>query len=140
MKVVPYQAEHMRALRLQSAQLSSMGWAPADHAEMLEQFTAFTALDGDEVLVCAGVIELWPGRGAAWAFMAENLGARMVAIHRAVRRYFATLDFRRLEAEVATDFPQGHRWVRLLGFELETPRLRAYFPDGSDASMYVKVN
>lgn len=139
MIIVPYKAEHMRKLHLQSAQLSTVGWAPADHAEMLEQFVAFTALDGDEVLACAGVIEMWPGRGAAWAFMAEAIGTRMVAVHRAVRRYFDTLDFRRLEAEVAADFEQGHRWVRMLGFELEAPRLRGYFPDGSDAAMYARV-
>lgn len=139
MKIVPYKAEHMRALKLQSAQLACVGWAPADHAEMLEQFTAYTALDGDEVLICAGVIEMWKGRGAAWAFIAENLGARMVAVHRAVRNYFDLLDFRRIEAEVLLDFPQGHRWVRMLGFELECPRMRSYFPDGSDAALYAKV-
>jgi hypothetical protein len=139
MKVVPYQAEHLQKLRLQSAQLCNLNWMPIDQAVQLENVTAFTALDGDEVLACAGVLELWSGRGAAWAFLAEDLGTRMVAVHRAVRRYFGLLDFRRIEAEVAVDFPQGHRWMRLLGFELESPRMRGYFPDGSDAALYVRV-
>jgi hypothetical protein len=139
MKIVPYKAEHMRALKLQSAQLCNLNWMPLDQAEQIEQFTAFTALDGDEVLVCAGVLELWAGRGAAWAFLADGVGHRMVAVHRAVRRYFDVLGFRRLEAEVAADFPQGHRWMRLLGFELECPRMRGYFPDGSDAALYARV-
>lgn len=139
MKIVPYKAEHMAALRLQSAQLCNLNWMPIDQAVQLEQVTSFTALDGDEVLACAGVLELWPGRGAAWAFMAEGVGKRMLSVHRAVRRYFDVLDFRRLEAEVAVDFEQGHRWMRLLGFELESPRMRGYFPDGSDAALYVRV-
>lgn len=139
MKVVPYKAEHMKALRLQQAQLCNLNWMPVDQAVQLERVVAFTALDGDEVLACAGVLELWEGRGAVWAFLSENIGHRMVAVHRAVRRYFDVLDFRRLEAEVAIDFEQGHRWMRLLGFELESPRMRSYFPDGSDAALYVRV-
>lgn len=139
MIVVPYEPKHMHALHVQSAQLYTLGWAPADHAEMLARFPAYTALDGDEVLVCAGVLEIWAGRAAAWAFLSENIGTRMTSVHRAVRRYFELLDYRRIEAEVATDFPEGHRWVRMLGFKLECPRMRGYFPDGSDASLYVKV-
>ena len=143
MIIVPYMAEHLHALRLQSAQQPCISWMAEGHAELLERLenvTAFSGLDGEEVLGCAGVLKLWEGRYAAWAFLSGNCGRRFVAIHRAVKTFFAMNDFRRVEAEVATDFTEGHRWIRMLGFELENPRMRKYFPDGSDASLYVRVN
>lgn len=142
MKIVPFRAEHLRQLQVQNAQLKSMSWMPADQAETIEQLgaiEAYTAIEGDRVVGCAGVLELWKGRAAAWAFLAGDLGRKFVPFHRAVKRFLAVAEYSRIEAEVALDFDEGHRWARILGFELENPRMRKYFPDGSDAALYVKV-
>lgn len=142
MKIVPFCAEHLRKLQVQDAQLRSVSWMPADQAETIQNLPAvkaFTALDGEEVLACAGVLELWEGRATAWAFLSKNVGRRFATIHRAVKRYLDMTDYRRIEAEVEFEFKEGHRWMALLGFKRETERMVAYFPDGSDASMYVKV-
>lgn len=139
MIVVPYKKEHMAALKLQSAQLCNLDWMPEHQAELLESFQSFSALDGEEILACAGCLEIWPGRFQIWAFMAENIGRRFISVHRYVTRYLELLEYRRLEAEVATDFEQGHRWVKLLGLDVESPRMRKYFPDGSDATLYVRT-
>ena len=40
---------------------------------------------------------------------------------------------------VLKDFKQGHRWAKILGFELETPTLRAYGPAGEDHAGYVRI-
>lgn len=142
MKIVPFRAEHLRQLQVQDAQLRSISWMPADQAETIQNLPAiqaFTAIDGDEVLACAGVLELWAGRATAWAFLSKNIGHRFSSVHRAVKRYLDVADYRRIEAEVEHGFEEGHRWMALLGFKVETARMVSYFPDGSDAAMYVKV-
>lgn len=142
MKIVPFKAEHLRQLRIQNAQLKCMTWMPADQADTIESLSAieaYTAMDGDRVIGCAGVLELWKGRAAAWAFLADGMGRQFVTLHRAVKRFLDVADYGRIEAEVALDFEEGHRWAHMLGFELENPRMRKYFPDGSDAALYVKV-
>lgn len=140
MKLVPYVAEHMESIQLQGMQLRDRTWMGVDQAEVLESAMAFTILDGDEVVMIGGVLELWPGRGSAWSFMAEGIGHRFTQVHRMVKKYFDALDIKRLEAEVGFDFPQGHRWMKMLGFHIENPRMQHYFPDGTDAVMYVRIN
>jgi hypothetical protein len=139
MIVVPYQAEHMARIQLQSTQLCNLNWMAEDQAELLENHVCFTVLDGEEVLLVGGVLRLWEGRATAWAFLSKKIGHRFVKLHRLVKRYFDTLDYGRIEAEVAFDFPEGHRWIRLLGFELENARMRKFFPDGTDAALYVRI-
>lgn len=139
MIVVPYKKEHMAALKLQSAQLCNLDWMPEGQAALLEGKTSFTALDGSEVLACAGHLEFWEGRVALWAFMAENIGNRFLAVHRSVKRYIDMLDCRRIEIEVAITFTQGHRWASMLGFQVENPRMHRYFPDGTDAVLYTRI-
>jgi hypothetical protein len=139
MIVVPYEAQHMARIKLQEAQVCNIGWMAPQHAKLLENETAFTLLDGDEVLLVGGIIQAWEGRGIAWCFLAHNIGPRFTAVHRHVKRYFELQDFARLEAQVQMYFTQAHRWMKMLGFELECPRARAFFPDGSDAAFYVKV-
>ena len=139
MIVVPFEAKHMSTIRLQKHQTCDIGWMAPDHARLLENEYAFTILDGAEVLMVGGAIKCWEGRGIAWCFLAENIGTRFSAVHRHVKRFFSTQDFARLEAQVQLEFKQAHRWMKMLGFELECPLARAFFPDGSDAAFYVKV-
>jgi hypothetical protein len=139
MIVVPYQAEHMARIRLQEAQTCNIGWMAPQHAVLLEGERSFSILDGDEVLFVGGVLHAWEGRGIAWCFLAADIGTRFTGVHRHVKRYFELMDYPRIEAQVQLYFEQAHRWMKMLGFELECPRARAFFPDGSDAAFYAKV-
>ena len=44
------------------------------------------------------------------------------------------------ESTVRRDFALGQRWARMLGFEIETPVLRQFGPEGEDHVGYVKFN
>jgi hypothetical protein len=102
---------------------------------------AYTVFDGEEVLFCGGVIEFWKNRGEVWGiFNAEMSKHQFLAVHRATKRFLEVCPVRRLEAMVETDFVQGHRWIKKLGFEVEAVRLRSYFPNGKDGTMYAKIN
>lgn len=140
MEVVPFKAEHMRRLSLQKAQEGNLEWMAPDHLDLMEALPhAFTLLDGDEVLVCAGVVEFWTGRAACWTFLSGNIGKRFLKAHHLVKAALETFDYRRLECEVDCRFEAGHRWVKALGFKCEIEMAHGYFPDGSAATIYAKV-
>lgn len=98
---------------------------------------AYTALEGDEVLACGGIIDVWPGRGLGWMFLSQNAGRRMLSITRAVKRAIEAYPLRRIEITVDDGFENGHQWARMLGFRLETPEpMKGYMPDGRAAFQY----
>lgn len=100
--------------------------------------TSWAVLAGDEIIACAGLVEIWPGRAYAWSILSEGCGAYFRRLHGMVRTVLERTPYRRIEATVDAGFTAGHRWMRLLGFEAEGT-LRAYNPDGTDAVMYARV-
>lgn len=137
MRVVPFKVEHLRQMDVQEAQRYLMPYVDWDGMRELENEWAKTVFDGRSVAMCGGVVPLGGGRAVVWAYFSESAGARMISLVRFIRVVLKDAPFRRIEALVDADFQAGHRLVRLLGFELETPRKRAYRADGGDSSEYV---
>lgn len=141
MMIVPFDPSHLTRLLLQPSQaimqptLSDPAYGPS----LAQAGPAYSAVDGDAVFACAGLIHQWPGRALAWALIAAEAGRHMIGIHKAVRRALDVHAFRRVETAVAADFDQGHRWAVMLGFEREG-RMRAYTPDGGDCDLYARVH
>ena len=92
----------------------------------------------------AGVAMAWPGRGNAWCILADHIPpAAWIGLHRAAKRGLAGMLgpnalFRRIEAEAATAFDPGRRWLRMLGFDRECTA-RGYGPAGEDFERYAMV-
>jgi hypothetical protein len=139
MVIVPFEPVHLRTLVLQEAQSWMGPMLHADYGENLKRGgPCFTALDGDEVLACSGVLRMWENRDQAWALMSQSSGRHFVGIYRGIRRFLEMHDARRVEATVDAGFEAGHRLMRLLGFEREGC-MRAYLPDGRDCDLYARV-
>lgn len=138
--VVPFQAWHYAWLadsgsatdRYTIKQIESV-------AAQLRSENSWTGLVDGQPIVCAGTVRQWAGRHVAWAFLAQSTGPHMLWITREVKRVLDRVEGR-VELTVRSDFAAGHKWAKLLGFEVETPRLRAYGPGGEDHTGYVKVN
>lgn len=109
-----------------------------DLEPLAEQNLVWTGEHNDKVVAMGGVIPIWPGRGAAWMWMADVSGRHMVKIHRAVENFLIQSPFRRVEATVDIGFEPGIRWMKMLGFELEG-YLKAYKPDGGDVLSFARV-
>ena len=142
MIVVPFAPEHLEPLRDSPTQRHiTLGLMDEDYAQALAGVDSWTALDGDRVLGCAGLIPMWPGHVQAWALLAADIGrAGMLFVTRAILRMLA-LQRGRIQTIVEADFEAGHRWMATLGFRLETPHpMRGWFPDGSAASLYSRIN
>ena len=95
-------------------------------------------VDGDPV-ACGGAVEQWPGRNMVWLYSGKMCATHMLWLTREALKIVAAIPGR-LELTVRHDFAPGHRWARMLGFEIETPVLRAYAPDGANHVGYSRVN
>ncbi len=100
---------------------------------------SYTGFAGDKVVFCAGILEYWNGRGEAWVILATDCKPHFMEIHNVCKRFLEICSVNRIEATVDIDFKQGHRWCKALGFELEAKRMRSYYADGRDCSLYAFV-
>jgi hypothetical protein len=130
----PFHQNDLQAIRLQPAQSTFV------FSVQMPTEGAVTAIDASgRVLGCGGIVTLRDGVGCGWALLAIDLRGAFVAIHRAALRALAACPLRRVEAYVACDFAEGHLWARMLGFNREARRMRAFLPNGQDASLYARV-
>lgn len=140
MRKVPFKAEHARRMNIQPAQTWMARALCGPGMATLEQPHAYTLLDGDNPLICAGVVELWEERAYVWSFLsADFTPAKFRRMHTFAREWIEWLPFDRLEAAVEDSFEAGHRWVETLGFERETPGAMRKFMGGRDFVLYAKV-
>lgn len=139
MNVVPFRREHLQRMVLQPRQEGMRELLTDELYAMMESSDSFTGLDGDRVLACAGTFQIWQGRAAAWAYISNDVGNRMLDVTRAVRRYLDMVGHRRVEMDVDVEFEAAHRWARLLGFTLEAPHREFFTPDGRDCALYARV-
>lgn len=139
MNIVPYTPAHLESLLLQPAQdLARPLLASPEYRQALAvPGMAFTALDGDRVLCCAGLMPLWEGRAEAWALMGADLRPQFLRIHYATKRFLNACGMRRVEAAVDAHFGCAKEWIEALGFEFEGV-LHAYTPDGRDCLRYAR--
>ena len=137
--VVPFKAEHLAVMRLQDAQAHLSEWITKEQGEALEALDSYTAMHNGVPVGAAGIIPQWEGRSLAWSFLTQTGPKHFLAVHRAVKRALDACDVRRLEMTVDCDFPQAHRWARMLGFYMECERMTHYSPDGRDSSLYVRI-
>lgn len=142
MTLVALEAWHLLDLRWR-LQPSQAAWGvekitPEYAVNMVNGGPGWTLLDPfGAPTACGGFFTLWEGRALAWAFLAGSLS--MVAVHRAAVAMLAAHGIRRVEAWVDANFQEGHRWARMLGFNLEG-RMARFSPEGADMDLYARVS
>lgn len=110
-----------------------------DLSELAAQGLALTFETEDgKVIMIAGLAPQWTNRAVAWTLISESAGRHFVELHRYVDNFLDNSDFRRVESTVDVDFEAGHRWMKMLGFEVEG-YMRAYKPDGGDMVLYSRI-
>ena len=139
MIVVPFHHDHLKTLNLQIAQREALSILSDAIIGDLERGQSFTALVEDIPMICCGVYSDGMGRGVLWALVSQDIGRHLVKVTKLCSQFFDNSGYRRLETMVDCNFKAGHRWVRLLGFEMEAERMRSYYPNGKDCSLYAKI-
>jgi hypothetical protein len=97
---------------------------------------AWTVLQGGRPVAAGGLMFIHDYRALAWAFVSPDVPP--LALARLARDHLDQQGYARMDAMVAQDYEQGHRWARLLGFHAEGPPMRYYLPNGGAAQMYVR--
>lgn len=143
MKLIPFQLEHLQALHLQPAQawMQPMVDAP-EYGRTLLHADSYTAMLGGAVVAVAGLVTVWPGRAHLSALLSDEFGSgsAFILLHREALRRLEASPIARIEATVDDDFEQGHRWLGMLGFQLETPLgMKGYMPDGRTSYLYART-
>jgi hypothetical protein len=132
--------DHLKQLRLQESQ----AWMQplierADYGPALSLAgPAFSAFADGRLLGCGGCIEYGKHRAEIWALLDKDIGAHMRAVTRVVNGWLSVCPYPRVEANVATDFAAGLRWIKLLGFEQEGGEKLKFLADGRSALGFVR--
>jgi hypothetical protein len=137
--IVPFEAGHLQQLELQSAQAYLSDWVTVEQGEALEDEPSFTAMKDGEPIASAGIVPMWRGRALAWAYISDTGPKNFVTVHRAVADFLEVCYLARIEMTVDCVFPHGHRWAKMLGFDMECERMRSYSPDGRDCALYARI-
>jgi len=139
-RIARMRPEHVAGFRLQPKQAMLAGNLsdPAYVAALVASGNAYTALVDNHAIAFGGCLELWKDRAFMWSLLGEDAGPHMRVLVRAAEGFLKAAPWRRIEAAVASDFRQGHRLIRMLGFEFEG-RMRAFSPDGVDHDLYARV-
>lgn len=138
-EVSKFKPADLKELSLQPAQeyLEIFVGRPGYGEELVDAGPCYTGRYHGKIVICAGVVNLWEGRGSAWALLAGDAGKCMRQVHRAVEEFLDGCGINRVEAYVAPDFMPGHRWAKMLGFEHEG--LMRAFQRGADMCMYARI-
>lgn len=94
---------------------------------------------GNTPIAAAGIIPLYTGRALAWAVLGVKSGKHMRQITRKVRHALDLSPHARIEMYVEKDFDLGHRWAKMLGFEVEAPVMRKHGIFGQDETLYARI-
>ena len=138
-EVIPFKAAHLGAIQLQAAQMYLSEWVTVEQGEALEQSPSYTAMLDDVPIGAAGVIPIWDGRSMAWSFISDTGPQLFLKCHRATKKFLDDCAVKRIEMTVDCDHIAAHRWAKMLGFEMEAERMKAYAPDGHDCALYARV-
>lgn len=140
MRIEKLKAIHVEEMRARGAITFASEWLTFERLKFLEnEKYAFTLFNGDQVLATGGVMEYWPNRAEAWVFIDPHSRPHFLGLHNAVKRCLDVVPYRRIEATVDVGFPAGHRWIKLLGFQLEAERMRSFTIDGRDMALYSRI-
>lgn len=140
MIIIPFRASHVDLIEPEPGHAEYAGsFITPELARSLEGPFAWTGVEDGVVLGAIGFAPKWLDSWVAWAYMSKHSGKHMRKIIRECKAIQSRWPTGRLEAATPCDFPQGHKFLRAFGFELEAPRLRHYTPDGRDFSLYGMV-
>lgn len=99
--------------------------------------TRFVMENETETLAIFWFWNLGGGRVCVESFLSQNCGEYFREMQRLIERLFKFYNATRYEATVRTDFINGHRMIKILGFEREGT-MKKFF-NGIDYDLYARV-
>lgn len=129
LKVVKTTKEHLDKMKLQPEQVDEFVDVDMNGMHSIVD-------DNGNVFMLFKAVIFWKGRGQFRSFISADAGKHFFGIIKILKELYKKYAPERLEVEVLNSFEQGHRLVKLFGFEKES-LMKKYFC-GKDYCMYVK--
>ena len=112
-------------MRLRAFDEQGIAWMTMeDHDTIFRRGPGFTLRVNGRIVLAAGIVQLWAGRGEAWMLTTQQVLRYPKLCLKLVRQYFRSIclgmQFRRIEATTGADYAIGRRWLEHLGFRLES--------------------
>ena len=126
-------------MQLQPAQAHFRAHVSVPLLDRLEELPTVTVIHGGQIIFCGGLVPRDKDTALLWGFVSADAKQCFVALHRAAYRFMDGAGYARIECAVDIEFNHGHRWAKLLGFELDNPRVEGYRPDGGASALYARV-
>lgn len=140
-EVSKFKAEDVKAINKQPLDAEEHDCLTDRHFELVEQHhkETYTLRINGRIVACFGLVPYWEGRAEAWAIIDKDCKHEFVALFKTMKRMIHDSPVPRIEATINKNFREGHRWIKLLGFELEAPTMKKYGVKGHDYSLYARV-
>ena len=139
-EVIKFKADHVWFLKFQdhdNLELGSVDRSFYKQAEVLKH--SYTIVVNGVISACVGIVDYWNNRGEVWALIDRRSGKSFLSIVRVMIKLLNSMSHSRIEATVIANFKQGHRLVKLLGFEIEANCMKKYGVTGLDYALYARV-
>lgn len=139
-RVKLYQPAHLTYVKLQQQQQYPEYQLTLEYLSYLkdESWPAFSLWHRNRCLGAVGVIKQWKNRAFVWCLLDEQAKHHLLGITRHIQFQLEQLTIKRLETTCEVNFPQGERWLKLLGFEKEC-LAKSYMTDSRDIYIYRRL-
>jgi hypothetical protein len=138
--LVPFKAWHLMSIMNRDGH-SFLEWQHALDKEHLGP--SYTAMIGDLIIGCAGVMLMWQGVGTCWVVLTKEAERYPVWFTRTIKRNLEDIirafKIHRLEAAVFADNKRNRKWIRTLGFKREARVVRGYTSTKQDIIRYERI-
>jgi hypothetical protein len=139
MIIIPFKSEHLVGFDAQANQVDYISRYQVEQGKALETSgVAKTAIEGDYVIGCAGIIKFHENRAQAWMVLSRNAGRHIWPIFQEIKKFLDEAPYKRIEAVCTYSFYNGHRLLQMLGFKPEA-LMKYYDEAGNDCSQYVRI-
>jgi hypothetical protein len=136
MRIVAFEPDHLTAITpraFEAKEMLLLGNIRERAQEYLRYGPAFTGVDGDQIVGCAGLVVLWPGVAEAWAVSTHLWPSRAKSVHKAIlhglRELSFTMGLWRIQTAIHGNHEVSYRWLLRMGFKDEGD-MPGYGPDG----------
>ena len=137
MELIQFEPEHIKMFRNYGGQELRVSEVDEKEIYALRAYgEAYTAIDGDRIIGCAGIIPATKFRATAWGLFQKTKQTDFVFIHKKTKEFLQNTPYIRIEAYVDPGLYPAVRWIEMLGFKLERAYIPLFFPDGTGASAW----
>lgn len=99
--------------------------------------------ENEEVIAIVGLTLLWPRVADIWAVISDDVKKSPISFHKRIKHalsfYSEKLDIKRYQVFVQSEYSDGCKWMKVLGFKVEG-LLEKFGPEGKDYYIMGRIN